>query len=344
MSILDNLTKLVHRNAYDSWILFLVVFIFIFLSLLFIKTWSLRKLKKHDLKNDKIHLHNIFVKTKVFFIFVIALAVASQLLSLPINVNFFLNKLTFFVSFFQIGIWSNYLICLTLGKCSIKTNHNKTSTLLLSILLKTLLWSIIFLLALSNLGINVTALIGGLGIGGIAVALAVQNILGDLLASLSIVIDKPFEDGDFIVINEHMGTVEKTGLKTTRLKSLSGEQLIFSNSDLLKSVIKNYKRMKERRVVLNIDLLYETPVNKLEKIPSLIRKIIDSQKILKFDRAHFNGFKASSLGFEIVYWVLDPDYNIFMDAQQLVNLEIFKTFKAEEIEFAYPTQKIFLNK
>jgi len=192
--------------------------------------------------------------------------------------------------------------------------------------------------------VDVTALVAGLGVGGIAVALAVQNILGDLFASFSIVLDRPFVMGDFIIVGDYMGTVEHVGLKTTRIRSLSGEQLVFSNTDLLGSRIRNYKRMAERRVVFSLGVLYQTSPEQLEKIPQMIREIVEAQTPVRFDRAHFKEYGASSLNFEVVYYILDPDYNRYMDIQQAVNLEIYRRFDEEGIEFAYPTQTLYLRR
>ena len=181
-----------------------------------------------------------------------------------------------------------------------------------------------------------------MGIGGIAVALALQNILGDLFASLSIVIDKPFVIGDFIVVDQLMGTVEHVGLKTTRLRSLGGEQLIFSNNDLLKSRISNYKRMMERRIVFGFGVTYQTPPEKLPLINEIVREIIGKQEQARFDRVHFKEYGESSLNFEAVYFVLSQDYNLYMDIQQAINLEMFRCFQKEGIEFAYPTRTLFI--
>jgi small-conductance mechanosensitive channel len=197
------------------------------------------------------------------------------------------------------------------------------------------LWTAVLLLVLENLGVDVTALIAGLGVGGIAVALAVQNILGDLFASLSIVLDKPFAVGDFLIIDDFLGSVEHVGLKTTRLRSLSGEQLIFSNADLLGSRIRNYGRMFERRVVFTLGVTYQTPREKLVQIPIIIRKAIEEQEKVRFDRSHFQAYGDFSLNFETVYYVLAPDYNA-------INLRIHERFEQEGIEFAYPTQTLLV--
>jgi len=204
------------------------------------------------------------------------------------------------------------------------------------------IWSLVVLLALDNAGIDVTALVAGLGVGGVAVALAVQNILGDLFASLSIVFDKPFAVGDFLIIDSYMGSVEYVGLKTTRLRSLSGEQRVFSNSDLLGSRIRNYGRMYERRVSFDIGVTYQTPRDKLRMIPEILREAIESQKQTRFDRSHFKAYGDSSLLFETVYYVGVPDYNIYMDIQQAVNLRVHERFEEEGVEFAYPTRTLLV--
>ena len=213
-----------------------------------------------------------------------------------------------------------------------------------SFLTRVAVWAIIFLVALDNVGINITALVAGLGVGGIAVALAAQNIISDLFASLSIVLDKPFVLGDFLVIDDLAGNVEKVGLKTTRVRSLSGEQLVFSNNDLLKCRIRNYGRMFERRIAFTIGVVYQTPAEKLEQIPSILEDIMLKQESARFDRAHFQRFGDFSLNFEIVYYVESSDYRLYMDIQQAVNLEIYRRFADAGIEFAYPTQTLFVNR
>jgi len=204
------------------------------------------------------------------------------------------------------------------------------------------LFAMVLLLALENLGVHVTTLLAGLGISSLAVALALQNILGDLFASLSIVFDKPFEIGDFIIVDAHMGAVEHVGLRTTRIRSLSGEQLVFSNNDLIKSRIRNYKRMAERRVVFSLGVTYATSRELVARIPSMLRAIVEAQPKVRFDRSHFKEFGPSSLNFEIVYWVLEADYNLYMDIQQTINLAIMETFEDHGIDFAFPTQTVFL--
>lgn len=187
-------------------------------------------------------------------------------------------------------------------------------------------------------------MVTGLGIGGVAIALALQHVLSDLFASLSIVLDKPFIIGDFITVDTFMGHVEHIGLKTTRVRSISGEQMIFSNSDLLSSRIRNFKRMQERRILFTVGVVYQTPVEKLEMIPTLIREIIDQLPSARLDRVHFVRFADFSLTFEVVYWVTSPEYRVAMDVQQQINLAILKKFSELGIQFAYPTQTVFVEK
>jgi small-conductance mechanosensitive channel len=189
---------------------------------------------------------------------------------------------------------------------------------------------------------DISAFVASLGIGGIAVALALQNVLGDLFASLSILLDKPFVIGDFIVVGDMAGTVESVGLKTTRIRSLSGEQLIFSNSDLLGSRVRNFKRMEERRVAFEIGVVYGTSSEALREIPELVRKAVESQENARFDRSHFKGFGESSLDYESVYYMNVPDYAAYMDTQQAINLALYEEFEERGIEFAFPTRTIFV--
>jgi len=286
-------------------------------------------------------------KTKFFLLLAIAIYIGSLVLTLPQTLKAIITKIVIIAILAQGAIWGSGLISFWVNrykKQKIEEGDTATATTFtaLNFILKLLLWSVIVLLTLDNLGFDVTALVAGLGVGGVAVALAVQNILGDLFASLSIVLDKPFVIGDFIIVDDYLGTVEHIGLKTTRVRSLSGEQLIFSNADLLNSRIRNFKRMFERRVVFTIGVVYQTPPEKLEMIPKIIKEIIESQELARFDRSHFKEYGDFSLNFETVYWVKSPDYNTYMDIHQAINLEIYRRFAKEGIEFAYPTQTLFV--
>lgn len=208
--------------------------------------------------------------------------------------------------------------------------------------IRVVVWGLGLVFLLDNLGFKISTVIAGLGIGGIAVALAAQAILGDLFSYFSILFDRPFKIGDFLIVNEHLGAVEHIGIKTTRLRSLSGEQLIFSNTDLTSSRVRNFKRMERRRIAFKIGVVYQTSQENLEAIPQVIREIIEGIEKTEFDRAHFASYGDFSLIFEIVYYVLSADYIVYMDLQQRINLDIRKAFTKRGIEFAYPTQTLLL--
>jgi small-conductance mechanosensitive channel len=207
-----------------------------------------------------------------------------------------------------------------------------------------MIWALAAIILLDNLGIKISALMAGLGIGGVAVALASQTVLGDMFHYFTIFFDRPFELGDFIVIDEYMGTVEHIGIKSTRIRSLGGEQLVFSNTDLSNSRVRNYKRMGKRRVLFKFRLTYDTPVERLREVPGIVRGIIESQEETLFDRAHFASCDDSALAFEVAYYVLSSDFNRYMDIQQEINLNLMQEFAARGISFAYPTQTLFVHK
>ena len=347
ISALNNVIFL--GNNLKSWLIAIVVFVLAILVIKLLKHVIVNRLGKLAEKtttewdNNIVNAMNL---TKFWFILLLAIFVASIPLSLPEKFHTIIKNAAIIALLIQAGIWLSDVIVNHLEQHrqkQLKINPAGVTTLnAIGFLSKISLWIVVLLLSLNNLGINITALVAGLGVGGIAVALAVQNILGDLLASLSILLDKPFAVGDFLIIDDHMGSVENVGLKTTRLRSLSGEQLVFSNSDLLKSRIRNYGRMYERRVVFNIGVTYQTPRDMLKRIPDIIRQAIEAQKQVRFDRSHFKEYGNFSLNFETVYYVLAADYNKYMDIQQAINLIIHEKFEDLNIEFAYPTQTVFV--
>lgn len=284
-------------------------------------------------------------RTHVLFLVVVAVYVGAALLTLPARVERALTLAVLVAFLGQVALWGTMLISLLVSWYVQRAAGDAvaaTTATAFGFLGRLLLWGVVLLLALDNLGVNITTLVAGLGVGGIAVALAVQNILGDLFASFSIVFDKPFAIGDFITVGDFMGTVEHVGLKTTRVRSLSGEQIVFSNSDLLQSRIRNYQRMAQRRVVFTLGVTYETPYEELRAIPQIVRQVIEGQPQARFDRAHFKAYGDFSLVYEAVYHVATPDYNTYMDTQQAINLEIYRRFKERGIEFAYPTRTLYL--
>jgi small-conductance mechanosensitive channel len=285
-------------------------------------------------------------RTHPLFVPVLSLSAAVGSLTIPARLGRLLQIVAAMSLLLQLGIWLSSGFSEWVRRYSARRlagdQAAATTITALAFLARVVLWSILLLVALDNLGIDVTALVAGLGVGGIAVALAVQNILGDLFASLSIVLDKPFVVGDFVIVDEHMGTIEHIGLKTTRVRSLWGEQLVFSNSDLLKSRLRNFGRMADRRVVFTIGVTYQTPRDKLAMIPEIIRDAVQSQEKTRFDRSHFKAYGDFALIFESVYFVLSREFNDYMNIQQAVNLRLHERFEAEGIEFAYPTQTLFL--
>ena len=347
----QNLHLDVSGKPVELWILATAVTVVTFLILKLVVGLAGRRLDKiasHTSTPIDDGIVSLIRKTKWWLLAVVALYAGSLFVGLPGRTRGFLHSALVIALLVQLGIWANTALKFTLEhyrQRQLRKNPGSVTALnAIGLLASALLWVAILLLALDNLGFNVTALIAGLGVGGVAVALAVQNILGDLFASLSILIDKPFVVGDFIIVDNYMGSVEHVGLKTTRVRSLSGEQLVFSNSDLLKSRLRNYGRMFERRVVFSVGVTYDTPPEKLRRIPDIMRTAIEGQDHTRFDRSHFAKYGDFSLNFETVYYVLGPDYNLYMDIQQAVNLYIYEQFEQAGIEFAYPTQTLLVRR
>ncbi len=285
-------------------------------------------------------------KTSSGFLLALGILVGLSMLTLPTKLEAAVFKVFTVIGFWQLGIWgsASVLAWLTARRAASAADDRAAAGSLgiIGFVLRMLVWTLVLLLTLDNLGVDITALVAGLGVGGIAVALAVQNVLGDLFASLSITLDRPFVIGDFVVVGDFMGSVEAIGVKSTRLRSLGGEQIVMANADLLSSRLRNYGRMHERRVVFKLSVTYETPRAKLKRIPAIIRDSISRQADTRFDRAHFASFGDFALDFETVYYVLSSDYNRYMDIQQAIYFELHEAFEREHIDFAYPTQKVWL--
>jgi small-conductance mechanosensitive channel len=286
--------------------------------------------------------------TTLLFFVILSLYVGLRTLTIgPKTAGLFDSAMTI-ASFWQAGVWAVAAASAYIDRkrrASMTTDRAVVGSLsVIGFIVNVVIWALVLMLTLENLGVDITALVAGLGIGGIAVALAVQNVLGDLFASLSITLDRPFVVGDFLILGDFMGSVEYIGIKSTRLRSLSGEQIIMANSDLLGSRVRNYGRMSERRVVFATNVTYETPVELVEKVPALIRRIVEAQKDTRFDRSHFQKHGAASLDFETVYYVLSADFNKYMDIQQTINLSLHRKFDELGIEFAYPTQRLFIQR
>lgn len=347
LDILDSAERPILNNMPSQWLSALVVSAVSYLLIYLLRRVALTRLVDYAQKtSNKIDdvIASLFQKTGIWFI----VAICSYLGSLALNLDsviHVINRVLFVIVLLQIGVWASFLLT-SFFQYWLKTNHEDTSknTAIVAFryIGKVVIWVLILLLILDNMGIEVVSLMAGLGVGGIAVALAVQNILGDVFSSISIVLDKPFEIGDFIIVGDSLGTVEYVGLKTTRVRSLSGEQLVISNSDLLSSRIRNYKRMFERRMLFTIGVTYQTPRSQLLEIPRLIKEIVEQQSKVRFERAHLKDYGDSAILYEYVYWVLDSDMGISMDIQQSIHIALYDAFKERDISFAYPTQAIHL--
>lgn len=284
--------------------------------------------------------------TRLWLLAPLALYAGTFVLELPARLESLVEKIALAALVLQFALWGTRLLARWLAQRAEAARGTDpeaaTTVTLLGFIGRVVIWALALLFGLDQLGFDVTALVAGLGIGGIAVALAVQNILGDLFASAAIVLDKPFMVGDFIVVGTNAGTVEKVGLKTTRVRSLSGEQLVFTNAQLLNAQIRNFKQMQERRIAFGVGVTYETPLEKLRQIPAWLKAAVEAQRKARFDRAHFKEYADFSLNFEIVYYVLSPDFGVYMDTQQAINLAIFEKFAQEGVEFAYPTRTLYI--
>jgi small-conductance mechanosensitive channel len=339
------------NNPLLNWGLTAGAFAIVWLALLLARRIIVRRLEKLSKRDTGRNVLDVAVEvartTRGWFLLLIALFISSRFLDMTESVSLWTWRATMIATLLQLGLWLSAGIVKSIQmkrQRDLEESPDDVAAMdILTFIARVTIWSIVLLAALDNLGVNITTMIAGLGVGGIAVALAAQNILGDLFASLSIVLDKPFVVGDFLIIGDFLGSVEKVGIKTTRLRSLSGEQLVFSNNDLLNSRIRNYGRMFERRVVFSIGVTYQTTADQLKAIPDMLRKAVESQEQVRFDRAHFQKYGDFALIFEVVYYVLSADYNEYMDIQQAVNLTIFENFEKHGIEFAYPTQTLYVN-
>jgi len=344
------LNSLIVDNGISHWAIAIGVTILTFLILQIARNQIPKRLSaraSHGPAQYYAIVAELLSRTHVLFLLFIALYVGSLALDDSKNSVDVIRSVIAVGLLIQGAMWVSSIISYAIERRQERIQEagkNDTAVVaILGIVIRIALWVIVILLILENLGVKTDGLLASLGITGVAVALATQNILSDLFASFSIALDKPFTIGDFIVVGNERGTVEHIGLKTTRVRSLTGGQLIFSNNDLLTSRIHNYKRMSERRVAFSLGVTYETPHERLQSIPDHIRDIIESHTLARFDRAHFKEYGDFALLFEVVYFVATSDYNTYMDVHQSINLDLFKRFEEEGISFAYPTQTLHIN-
>jgi len=339
------------QNRVIDYIIVIAIFILLLISIKIIKS-ILLKLLKTWAKKTTTTIDDKFVKTfeqkiKPFLnlIYFGAFYISIKQLTIDSQIERFFNifiiiLLTFFGIQFLLSITIYGLETYWVKKE--KDQAKKQALKGIITVIKIIVWGIFLIILLDNLGIKISALVAGLGIGGIAIALAAQSVLGDLFSYFIIFFDRPFEIGDFIIIGDFLGTVEDIGIKTTRLRSLGGEELIFSNQDLTNSRVRNYKRMNRRRIVFKFGVIYQTTLTQLKKIPQIVEEIITQIPETTFDRAHFASYADFSLNFEVVYYINNSDYKKYMDIQQEINFQLKEIFEKQKIEFAYPTQTVFL--
>jgi small-conductance mechanosensitive channel len=350
--LMNILTREIFGNTLTQWLLALIIGLFVYGLLRFL-TWLLRRRIEKDTqqprKNASVLIKALLNHTTGFFFLALAIFTSVHSLSLSETFMTVVNTITITIFLIQLGLWAIeviefWIIQRQIGKVG-EENYKRGPVAAILLISKIFVWTVVLILIVENIpGVHVTALVASLGIGGIAVAFALQKVLADLFASLSISIDQPFVEGDAINVGEFSGEVEHVGLKSTRIRSNTGEQLIFSNSDLLSSRIRNFKKMEYRLVVFTLNVTYQTSYKKLQKIPEIIKDIIESQPQVTFNRAHFKSYGVSSLIFEIAYTMNTADFALYMDTQQKVNLEIYHRFQDLGINFAYPTQTILVDK
>lgn len=334
-------------NTAQQWVLALAMFLLIFVALRLLMQTIIRRArilaKRTKTKVDDLFVH-MLEKISISFYAAFGLFAGMQFVILPSRVHkALLGLVLVLLVYASVGILQRFILAL-IRRFWFNTHGDEAEHVesVLGILVKIVLWSVGILLILSNIGINVTSLIASLGIGGVAVALALQNVLGDLFSSFSIYFDKPFRVGDFIVAGTHMGTVKKVGLKTTRIQALQGEEIVISNQELITARIQNFKRMTTRRVEFRFDVVYGTPIEKLRAIPAIVREVIEAAPHTKVDRVHLKTLGDSGIEFEAVYTMQTAEHLIYMDTQQQINLDMLERFQKEGMEMAYPTQTVYI--
>ncbi len=318
------------------------IFIKIFDKFFFTKIYQLTEKISFSIAE----LFQKIIKKRVYaLVYIIFIYMSLSQLNIKSEVNYIINILLMISSVFLTVLIIIDLAVFFLKKYWRKKDTSEEQQKIFSattFFVKLIIWFIALLFILDNLNIQITGLITGLGIGGIAVAFAAQTILADIFNYFTIFFDKPFDIGDFIIVGDYKGTIEHIGIKTTRIRSLSGEQLVISNTDLMNSRINNYKRMQRRRINFSFGVTYDTPLEKLKQIPEMVKSIIKDIDKTEFDRAHFNEYGNFSLVFQVVYFINDSDYKIYMDIQQKINFKLREQFDQFEIRFAFPTQTIHL--
>lgn len=347
------------NNSVQAWLIALGIFILIFAAFRIFNYAIIHRLEKLA-KKTKTTWDDLVISfldgISWFFYLVLSIYIAIQTITLPEIIN----KIFYFATIILAGFYIakgiskaiNHFVELQIEKRGEKqgldtTGDGKANSSMMKvfgIIAKIIIWTIALLMILSNFGVEITPLVASLGIGGIAIALALQSVLGDLFGAFTIYFDKPFKEGDFIIIDKDMGIVKHIGIKSTRIETLQGQELVVSNKELTSTRINNYKRMQKRRIQFAFGVQYDTGSKKLEKIKKIVADVFNKVEEADLDRVHFKEFAESSLNYEVVYYVNTSDYNKYMDVQEEINLRIYKEFEKAGIDFAFPTRTIHLEK
>ena len=338
-----------YGNTVRAWLIAAAVLLVVFGTLYLLKRFVINRYAARAVTSATRFddaLVEMLRRTRFFFILFMALSIAIRVLELPGELRTRVTQVAIAALYVQFGIWGVGLVSFWAAQFvegGKQANPGSiTAVTALSYVAKAAVWLLMMLLVLANFNINVTALVAGLGVTGIAVALAVQSVLGDLLGALSIVMARPFVVGETITVGELTGTVEYVGLRTTRIRSVNGEQFTVPNKQILENTIRNWTRMTERRVVAVLGVEYETPRATLAEVPRMLRESVEAQgEATRFGRAHLKAFGAYSVDFELAYWVRSPDYDVYMATQEAVNLDILRRFEESGVNFAYPTAREF---
>jgi small-conductance mechanosensitive channel len=340
--------RIFYGNSFADWLIAAIVSVAVWSGLSLVRRLIATRSKRLSADHRSTPVRLLFYlvgNTKQFLFLALALDAGQESLTFPPRLQHIVSNVVLMLILLQVGLWAGRTVRFYLEIKEMERGPDRVfagSLDIINFVASVLIWSLLILVALDNLGVNITALLAGLGVGGVAVALALQNILGDLFASLSIALDKPFVVGERLEIDGFAGSVEHIGIKTTRLRSDSGEQIILSNADILKSRVRNYGRMPEQRILATLRVAYSTPGETLAAIPKLLEGIVREQPHARFDRCHLKTLGDSSLLFELSYFAQQPKLNPMLDLQQVVNFRILDEFRRLGIDFAYPAQRVIV--
>src|SRR5580692_918036 len=347
---IDAVQRLLLSNSISDWLIAGIVAVAVWFGLWILRQLIASRYKKYSVAQHRLPLRLIAYlagNTRQFLFFAVALYAAQDSLNLPDRIQYIVSRFVLILILLQAGLWAGRSVRFYLESKQLERGADQVfagSLDIINFVARLIIWSLLVLVGLDNVGVNITALLAGLGVGGVAVALALQNVLGDLFASLSIALDKPFVVGDSLSVDTFIGKVEHIGIKTTRLRSESGEQIILSNADILKSRVRNFGRLSQLRILATIRVGYDTPIDKLKALPTMLENIVREHSQARFERCHLKTLGESSFQFELSYFVQQPATNPMLDLQQAVNFRIIDELRRLGLEFAYPAQLVFLER